>query len=127
VIRFSSTSSPRDLRKQSWWISRFRRSSLNDQGFRCFSGHSHFLLQTDRRQLFKVPDIKRVDTFYRASCRATEQKSIVNLRAGPSAACHRVQRIQIVLFAEGHNFKMRPNVIGDDARRFDRVYTRLDP
>ena len=102
------------------------RVALQYQGFGYSSGHAYFLLQPGRRQLFEVPDIKRVDAFYRASCRATEQKSIVNLRAGPSAAYHRVQRIQIVLFDEGHDFKMRQNVIGDDARRFERVYARLD-
>jgi hypothetical protein len=31
-----------------------------------------------------------------------------------------------VLFAERYGFKMRQDVIGDDARRFNRMNARLD-
>ena len=90
------------------------------------SWRAYFLLQTGRRQLPEVPEIERVNTFYRAPCRAAQQQSVVNFRADPSAACHRVQCLQIVLFAEGYDLKMRQDVLGDDARRFNRMYARLD-
>src|SRR5271166_3122517 len=95
------------------------------QDFHC-SWRAYSLLQTGRSQLPEVPEIERVNTFYRASCRAAQQQSVVNFRADPSAACHRVQCLQIVLFAEGYDLKMRQDVLGDDARRFHRVYARLD-
>src|SRR5271157_5775211 len=95
------------------------------QGFHC-SWRAYFLLQTGRGQLPEVPEIERVNTFYRASCRAAQQQSVVNFRADPSAAYHRVQCLQIVLFAEGYDLKMRQDVLGDDACRFNRVYARLD-
>src|SRR6516165_6649576 len=90
------------------------------------SWRQHFLLQAGRRQLLEVPEIERVNSFYRASCRATHQQSVVNFRADPSAACHHVQCLQIVFPAEGYHLKMRQDVIDDDARRFDRMYAWLD-
>ena len=39
---------------------------------------AYFLLQTGRCQLLEVTDIERVNTFYRASCRAAQQQSVVN-------------------------------------------------
>src|ERR1035438_324472 len=48
------------------------------------------------------------------------------LVADPSAACHRVQCLPIVLSAEGYDLKMRQDVLVDDARRFNRMDARLD-
>src|SRR5437667_734397 len=90
------------------------------------SWRAYFLFQTGRRQLPEVPEIERVNTLYRAPCRAAQQQSVVNFRTDPSAASHGVQCLQVVLFAKGHDLKIRQNVVGDDVRRLNRMYARLD-
>src|SRR5271157_5811638 len=97
----------------------------SQQDFHC-SWRAYFLLQTGRCQLPEVPEVERLNTLYRTSCRAVQQQSVVNFRADPSAACDRVQRLQIILVAGGYDLKIRQDVLGDDARRFNRVYARLD-
>ena len=99
---------------------------ITGEGCRGGSWPADFLLQTGRGQLPEVPKIEGVNTFYRASCGAAQQQSVVNLRAAPSAACHRVHCLQIVLFAEGYDHKMRQDVLIDDARRFNRMDARLN-
>src|SRR6516165_5843463 len=99
---------------------------LQEGASRRTSWRAHFLLQTGRRQLLEIPEIERVNSFYRTSCRATHQQSVINFRADPSAACHHIQCLQIVFLTKGYHLKMRQNVIGDNARRFNRMYARLD-
>lgn len=101
-------------------------TGFTGEGFRPVSWRAYFLLQTGRGQLPEVPKIEGVNTFYRASCRTAQQQSVVNLRAAPSAACHRVHCLQIVLFAKRYDLEIRQDVLGDDARRFNRMYARLN-
>jgi hypothetical protein len=91
-----------------------------------WSRRAYFLLQAGRGQLPEVPEVERVNTFYRASCRAAQQQRIVDFRAHPSAAGHRVQCLQIILFGDRDDLKMRQDVLGDEARGFDRMNARLD-
>ena len=82
------------------------------------SRRTDFLSLTELGQLLEVPKVEGVNTFCGASRCATQQQCVVNLRATPSAACHRVHGLKIVLFAEGHDLKMQQDILGDDARRF---------
>jgi len=95
------------------------------QDFRCCSRRAYFVSQIGRCQLPEVPEIERINTSYPASFRAAQQQCVVSFRADPSAARHRVQCLQIILFAERYDLKMRQDVIGDDPRRFNRMYARL--
>src|SRR5580658_2026071 len=90
------------------------------------SWSAYFLLQAGRRQLPEVPEIERVNALCRASGRAAQQQRVVNFRADPSPACERIQRLQILLLAEGHDLKMRQDVFGDYPCRFNWMYARLD-
>lgn len=92
---------------------------------RC-SWRAYFLLQTGWRQLFEVAEIKRVNALHCAPRRAAQQQSVVNSPADPSAVCHHLQRLQVILFGEGHDLKMREDVLGDDTSRLDRMYARMD-
>ena len=74
----------------------------------------------------KKVEIEAVNTLHRTTCRAAEQQNVVNFRAAPSTACHRVERLQIVLLAEGYDLKIRQDVLGDNARRFNRVDARME-
>jgi len=121
----------RQLSRSSWLMRKLDVTEDIPTGHLCCTAGlrsrcAYSLFQIGRCQLPEVPEIELINTFYRASSRAAQQQRVVNCRADSFAACHRVQCLQIVLFAERFDLKMRQDVIGDDARRFNRMDARLD-
>src|SRR3984893_5755404 len=81
------------------------------------SRRAHFFLQPSRSQQPKIREVESVNPISTALGRTAHQQRVVNLRSAPSPISDDPERLDVILFADGHGLEMRQNVVGNDAYR----------